>query len=69
VVCSACLKKLAKVPFVKRPAFRQTLRLVRCAFSILIAWFFFFLIGEMLLKIPASFHDGTIWRVNWMDQQ
>jgi hypothetical protein len=31
----------------------------------LVAWYFFFLIGEGLLKIPASFHEGTLWQVQW----
>jgi hypothetical protein len=35
----------------------------------LIAWFFFFLIGESLLKLPATFHEGTLWRVSWMDKE
>lgn len=68
VVCSACLKKLARLPFVKRPAFKNTLRLAQCAVAVVAAWFFFFLIGEGLLKIPASFHEGTFWQVDWMDQ-
>jgi hypothetical protein len=25
------------------------------------AWFLFYLLGEALLKLPSSFHDGTIW--------
>lgn len=69
VVCSACLKKLALLPLTKRPAFAQVLRLAQCALGILIAWFFFFLIGAGLLKIPASFHEGTLWQVHWMDQE
>jgi hypothetical protein len=32
------------------------------ALGILIAWFFFFLIGESLLKLPDSFHEGTLWQ-------
>ena len=69
VLCAACLKKLARGPLTKRPAFQKILRLAQCAFGILIAWFFFFLIGESLLKIPAAFHGGTLWRVNWMDKE
>jgi hypothetical protein len=69
VLCSSCLKKLAHVPFARRPAFVRTWRVAKLAFGIFIAWFFFFLIGEMLLKIPAKFHDGTIWRVNYLDQE
>jgi hypothetical protein len=69
MVCTACLKKLVRMPFVKRPAFLRSLQVAKCAFGLLLAWYFFFLLGEALLKIPASFHDGTVWRVNWTDQE
>lgn len=70
VLCTACLKKLARtMPFTKHPVFLKILQLAQCAFGILIAWFFFFLIGERLLKIPATFHEGTLWQVNWVDKE
>ena len=69
VVCAACLKKLVRQPLARRTAFAQLLRLAQCAFGILIAWFFFFLIGDGLLKLPASFHEGTLWQVPWMDKE
>jgi hypothetical protein len=69
VLCSACLKKLARAPLAKRPAFVKVLRLAQCAAALVLAWFFFFIIGEMLLRIPTTFHDGALWHVNWMDQQ
>jgi len=68
VLCSACLKKLTRRPFVKRFALTPIFRLAQCAFGILLAWYFFFLVGEGLLKIPTSFHEGTLWQVPWMDQ-
>ena len=69
VICAACLKKLARPHLTRRPFFLRTLRLGQCAFGILIAWFFFFVIGEVLLNIPASFHEGTLWQVHWIDQE
>ena len=69
VLCTTCLKKLTREPLVKRPAFRGTLRAVQCAAAVILTWFFFFLIGESLLKIPASFHEGTLWQVNSLDQK
>ena len=69
VVCSACLKKLARAPLTKRPAFVRIVRLAQCVAGVVVAWFFFFLIGEGLLKIPASFHEGTLWQVDWVDQK
>jgi hypothetical protein len=35
----------------------------------MIACFFFFLIGESLLKLPDSFHEGTLWQVPWIDKE
>ncbi len=69
VVCAACLKKLARRPVTRRPAFVRLLRLVQCVFGLLIAWFFFFLIGDSLTKLPTSFHEKTLWQVNWVDQE
>ena len=68
VVCAACLKKLAKVPLTKRPAFVGFLRVIQCVAGILVAWFFFFVVAEGLLRLPASFHEGTIWRAPSFDQ-
>jgi hypothetical protein len=45
------------------------LRFAQCLAGILVAWFFFFLMGDSLLKIPSSFHDGTLWQVTWMDRK
>jgi hypothetical protein len=69
VVCSSCLKKLARVPLARRLAFSSVLRVAQCVAGIVLAWFFFFLIGDFLLRIPASFHDGTLWQVHWIDQK
>ena len=69
VVCAVCLKKLARQPLARRTAFERLLRLAQCSLGILLAWFFFFLIGEGLLKLPASFHEGTLWQVPWTDKE
>ena len=69
VVCAACLKKLAQVPLTKRRGFVGLIRTVQCAAGILVAWFFFFVIGESLLRLPASFHEGTLWQVPWVDKE
>jgi hypothetical protein len=69
VICAACLKKLARVPLLKRPAFAGLLRTGQCVMGLVVAWFFFHLVAEMLLKLPAEFHEGTLWEVNWMDRE
>jgi uncharacterized protein (DUF983 family) len=69
VVCAACLKKLTYKPLTQRPAFVHILRLAQCALGILVAWFFFFLLGEGLLKMPDAFHERTLWQANWLDKE
>jgi hypothetical protein len=61
VICAACLKKLARSPFVKSRVFARILQLSHCLLGLLAAWFIFYLLGEALLAMPASFHEGTIW--------
>ena len=62
VVCAACLKKVAQAaaqPARRRvnlwPVFQGTGGLV-------LAWFVFYTIGRMLLALPDSFHDGSLWQ-------
>jgi hypothetical protein len=69
MVCAACLKKLAHVPLTRRRGFVTVLRVAQCALGVVIAWFFFFLIGESLLRLPTSFHEGTLWQVPWIEKE
>jgi hypothetical protein len=69
VVCSACLARLARTPPARRPVLVRLSRSLQCAAGFIVAWFFFFLIGHVLLKTPSSFHEGTLWQVNWIDQK
>ena len=69
VICATCLKKLARVPLLQRPAFAGLIRAGQCLIGFVVVWFFFHLTAELLLKLPTSFHEGTLWDVNWMDKK
>jgi hypothetical protein len=69
VICAACLKKLAGVPFTQRGAFVGVLRVAQCAIGVLLIWWCFYFLGQSLLAIPGSFHDGTVWKRGWMDEE
>ena len=69
VLCSACLKKLAGVRFLRRPAFIRAAHFLQCACGVLVVWFFFYLIGDGLVRLPDAFHEGTLWRVHWFDKE
>jgi hypothetical protein len=69
MICAACLKKVAHVPLTRRRGFVTVVRAVQCVAGVVIAWFFFFLIGESLLRLPDSFHEGTLWQVPWIEKE
>lgn len=66
VICAACLKKLAAPERAKRRTFSVLTRSMELVVAIFVAWFFFFMIGEGLLRIPASFHDTNVWKAPWV---
>jgi len=68
VICANCLRKLARVPLLQRRGFVGALRVGQCLLGLLVVWFFFYLVGESLLALPTSFHEGTLWQVKWWGQ-
>ena len=62
VLCAGCLKKLARKPLLERRGFASLVLLLQCLVGLMMAWFFFYLIGEALLSLPTSFHEGTLWQ-------
>jgi len=69
VICAACLRKLARVPLTKSRAFVSLMRAGQCLAGALLAWFFFYLVGETLVALPTSFHEGTLWRADRFNGQ
>ena len=61
VVCSSCLKKLTKKTETQRRSLAPVGRVLVAFGGLLVAWIFFFIIGRMLVNIPTSFHEGTVW--------
>jgi len=37
--------------------------------GLLVAWLFFFWFGLALLSIDSSFHNGSMWKANWLEPQ
>jgi hypothetical protein len=62
VLCASCLRKLLAPKAERPPRFQGVGRIVLSFIAIGIVWFAFFIVGRTLLAIPATFHDGTIWR-------
>jgi len=61
VICAVCLKKLASVPFTRRSGFLGVVRAMQLLLAGATIGCFFYWFGQNLLRLPSSFHDGTIW--------
>jgi hypothetical protein len=33
--------------------------------GILVLWILFYFLGQILVSIPSSFHEGTVWKSAW----
>ena len=62
VVCSSCLKRLTAKTEKPRRSFASLWRVTAAVAGFVLAWMFFFLIGRLLVNIPSSFHEGTIFQ-------
>lgn len=69
VVCAACLKRLTAAQAKGRRRFGLLVAVGQCLLGILTVWLFFYLVGRALVSLPSSFHEGTIWRTHWWEEQ
>ncbi len=69
VICSTCLKRLAAVAEKKPRSFALLLRPAQVAAGVVMAVLFFYVVGRVLITIPASFHEGTLWQSSVFDAE
>lgn len=62
LICAACLQKLAVKKQSGRGRFAGVKGLLACALGFILAWFFFYSVGRLLLLTPTRFHEGTVWQ-------
>ncbi len=61
VLCARCLAKQTATQTERRSRFGGMLRATAAICGVLVAWWFFDLIGRGLMLLPASVHEGTAW--------
>ena len=64
VVCAACLARLAGEDGHAQDRWGMTMRAVQVAVGLLVVWLFFYALGQGLLALPDSYHEGTVWHVD-----
>jgi hypothetical protein len=69
VICAACLRKILRLPERKANSLSAWLgRVAAFGLSLFIGWLAFYWTGKILLGIPASFHDGTLWQTGFWQE-
>lgn len=61
VICSECLARLSRVAEKKPLRLRWLTTPVGVVLGLAVAWLFFYGVGRVLVKIPAEWHEGTVW--------
>lgn len=62
VLCAACLAAKIQAPKTRRRLpFRGVFRSAQFLFGVIIVWLLFYAIGDLLVRIPTSFHEGEVW--------
>lgn len=61
VLCADCLAKILRPSEKRSSGLGQLVSVVFSLSGIAIAWLFFNMIGQLLARAPASFHEGTVW--------
>ena len=67
VICASCLRRLAEANAQKKSPAAWLWAVVPCALGLLVAFLFFYFVGEALLLIPSSFHEGSVWTDRWLN--
>jgi hypothetical protein len=61
VICAACLRRQIHPPLTQRGWFVGMMRGAQLVVAVVLVWLFFHFVGESLLLLPSSFHEGTLW--------
>ena len=65
VLCASCLNIKSQATFYSKSRFNSLLSILQFAAGTLLLWIFFYYLGQLLLTMPTSFHEGTVWPSGW----
>lgn len=69
VLCTPCLNKLLNTSWAGPLHFSGFIRAVQFLAGGWVLWVFFYYLGQVLLSLPTSFHEGTLWHSRWWGGQ
>ena len=65
VLCAACLSADADSDRSDRSGFGGLMRMMHFLLGAALLWVFFYYMGQILLSLPSTFHEGTLWEKGW----
>jgi hypothetical protein len=68
ILCASCLKKQTPQTARPRRSFAPVVRTMAALCGLMIAWFFFYVVGRVLLATPTQFHEATVWKSKVEDE-
>ena len=69
MICGACLRSTAQQGSAESSRWMTTtLQACRLVIALFVAWLVFYAAGRGLLTIPSAFHEGTVWRGEWWQE-
>jgi hypothetical protein len=68
VLCAACLRKRRKPGGRRIHSYQWFFRLGHFFAGLVLLYVIFYYVAQILLALPADFHDGTLWQKGWWTQ-
>jgi hypothetical protein len=69
VLCAACLSRKNNPDASRLNRFGGFVRIFHFLAGGMLLWIFFYYLGQILLALPSSFHEGTLWELGWWNRQ
>jgi len=69
LLCASCIAKLLTPSRTGRFRLAGLMRLGQFLFGFMVLWLFFYYVGQALLSLPSSFHEGTVWQSSWWEAE
>ena len=64
MVCATCLARLTGIHRERMSRLAYAANAALCLVGLLALWLFFYVMGEGLLSLPSSFHEGAVWKAD-----
>jgi len=66
LLCAECVRRRTQRTAQRRSWWVACRRAWAALGGVVVAWLFFYLLGQVLLAVPSAYHEGTIWHEHWL---